>query len=194
MFALVLVVLAAPPEDAPFKFVEEVGDIRVEARPREGSDFSELRLSTVTNATVDALCTAAFGDGSIPPGDPYVRERKVLREVSRDERIMYDRVVPPLVSERDYAVRVKREYVGTNCVVRFDLANEAAPPPVGDRVRLPRLAITWRFEKSADGKTKVVYTAHSEPGGSVTAFISEGPRRKTEIDVVRRTLKRASGG
>ncbi|MFT3712143.1 MAG: hypothetical protein QM817_31250 [Archangium sp.] len=193
MISLVLVVLAAPPEDAPFKFVEEVGDIRVEARPREGSDFSELRLSTVTNVTVDALCTAAFGDGSIPPGDPYVRERRVLREVSRDERIMYDRVVPPLVSERDYAVRVKRERGQTNCVVKFDLANEAAPPPVADRVRLPRLTITWRFEKNAEGKTTVVYTAHSEPGGSVTAFISEGPRRKTEIDVVRRTLKRASG-
>jgi hypothetical protein len=59
---------------------------------------------------------------------------------------------------------------------------------------LPRLTITWRFEKLANGKTTVVYTAHSEPGGSVTAFISEGPRRKTEVDVVRRTVKRAAGG
>lgn len=193
MLTFALMVLAAPP-DAPFKFVEDVGGIRVEARPHEGSDFSELRLSTTTTATVDALCQAAFGDGSIPAGDPYVRERRVLREVSRDERIMYDRVVPPLISERDYAVRVKRERNTTNCVVRFDLANEAAPPPVADRVRLPRLTITWRFEKNAEGKTTVVYTAHSEPGGSVTAFISEGPRRKTEVDVVRRTVLRATGG
>lgn len=188
---LALVVLAAAPAVGPFAFVEEVHGIRVEAREVKDSSFSELRLSTTSNKSVEALCDAAFGDGSIPPGDPYLRERKVL-STTRDERVTYDRVSPPLISERDYAVRVRRVHDGSACVVRFELANEAAPPPVRGRVRLSRLAGTWRFVRAASGVTQVTYTAHSEPGGDVSAFIAEGPRRATEIDVVRRTLARAS--
>lgn len=175
----------------PFDFVEDVGGIRVESREVKDSSFSELRLSTVSPKSVEALCAAAFGDGSIPPGDPYLRERRVLSAAS-DERVTYDRVTPPLISERDFAMRVRRLREGTSCFVRFELANEVAPPPVRGRVRLSRLVGMWRFVRAANGQTEVTYTAHSEPGGDVSAFIAEGPRLRTELDVVRRTLARAT--
>lgn len=186
-----LALLSALVVCAPFDFVEEVGGIRVESREVKDSSFTELRLSTTSPKSVEALCAAAFGDGSIPPGDPYLRERRVLSTAS-DERVTYDRVAPPVISERDYALRVRRVRDGAACVVRFELANEVAPPPVRGRVRLSRLAGTWRFVRAANGQTEVTYTAHSEPGGDVSAFIAEGPRRRTEIDVVRRTLARAA--
>jgi hypothetical protein len=177
---------------APFTFVEEAGGIRVEAREVSGSSFVELRLRTTSAVSVDVLCDEAFGDGSIPPGDPYLRERRVLQVVSRDERVTYDRVTAPLVSDRDYALRTRRERASGTCTVRFELAPEAAPPPVRGMVRLPRLRGAWSFARGASGLTEVTYTAHSEPGGDITALLAEGPRRRTEVDVVRRLLLRAT--
>jgi hypothetical protein len=187
MSSLVLVLLLAAPE---FQVVEEVDGIRVEARARVGSKFVELRFTTASSASVESLCEAVFGDGKIPADEHTVRLRKVLRE-SADERVLYDVVTPPVVSERDYVVKVTRVRSSQRCAVRFALVTDCAEaPPPGAKVRMTALSGEWAFVP-VGGQTSVEYVSHSEPGGDLPPFLVEGARRATELDLVRRVLARA---
>ncbi|MBL8910077.1 MAG: hypothetical protein JNM17_05150 [Archangium sp.] len=182
-----LVVAAAAPGE--FELVEEVDGIRIESRPHAGSDFVDLRLSTTSPATVAKLCDTAFGDGKIPSDERTVRSRKVLSEAA-DSRVTYEQVSAPVVSDRDYSLKWTRSRVGDRCIVRFEIT-DASVPVTPKFLRLTVITGEWTFSPSADGKTRVQYVSHSEPGGGLPPFLVEGPRRRTELDVVRRTVARA---
>jgi hypothetical protein len=185
MLVLVWLVLAGTPE---FELVEEVDGIRVESRPHAGSSFVELRFTATTNVPLDALCDAAFGDGTIPADEKTVKSRRVVSQ-GRDERVTYEQVSAPVVSDRDYALRWTRTRSNERCVVRFD-STDAQVPVTPKFVRLTVISGEWTFT-TADGKTRVQYWSHSEPGGGIPPFIVEGPRRRTELDAVKRTIARA---
>lgn len=187
MSVLVLLLLTAAPD---FQLIEETGGIRVESRPISGSKFVELRFTATSRASVEALCDAAYGDGKLPPDERTVRQRKVLSE-GPDERVTYDVVSAPIVSDRDYVLRWTRSKSAQRCVVRFGIIESSDAPPVDKMVRLSVLSGQWLFE-SVDGQTRVQYVSHSEPGGGLPPFLVEGTRRSTELDAVRRTLARAA--
>ncbi len=187
MSVLVLLWLTAAPE---FQLVEETGGVRVESRPVSGSKFVELRFTATSAASVEALCDAAYGDGKLPADERNVRQRKVLSE-GPDERVTYDVVSAPIVSDRDYVLRWTRSKSPQRCVVRFGLTESRDAPPVDKMVRLSVLRGSWTFE-SIDGQSVVQYVSHSEPGGGLPPFLVEGTRRSTELDAVRRTIARAA--
>lgn len=182
-------VSAAPAE---FKKVEEVDGVLIEARRVEGAKVVELRLTTTTTKTPGSLCDAAFGDGKFDAQEPDLKSRAVISE-SDDERVTYDQISPPVVANRDYAVRARRlRESDTRCRMTFAAANELAPPmPVG-WVRITKLWGEWTFERQADGKTHVTYVVFSDPAGAVPAFMVEGSRRKFALKWVKLILSRGA--
>ena len=86
-----------------------------------------------------------------------------------------------MVSDRDYAVRGRRIHKPDgSCEVIFDVANDRAPPLKPGFVRIEKLSGSWRFEPQG-GKTHVVYTVFTDPGGSLPPFVVEGTRRKSAL-------------
>ena len=187
MIILTALLLQAAPE---FAKVEEVEGVLIEARSVTGSSLVELRLKTTTTKSPGSLCDAAFGDGKFDPAEPDLQSRKVISE-SADERVTYDQINPPVVSNRDYAVRAKRLRTGEDsCRMTFEAANEVAPSkPVG-WVRITKLRGEWRFERQPDGKTQVTYLVFTDPAGSIPAFMIEGNRRKFALKWVKMILSR----
>lgn len=184
--ALVSLVLAA---GADYSLVEEADGIRIESRPVTGSSIVELRLTTTTTHTPGSLCDAAFGEGKFDPEEPDLKARKILTE-SADERVTYDQISPPVVANRDYAVRAKRVRTSDElCVMTFAAANELAPPRPDGWVRITKLWGEWRFER-AEGKTKVTYVVFSDPAGSIPAFMVEGSRRKFAVKWLKMIISR----
>lgn len=121
LLPLVLFVAAAP----EWKQVKESAGITVEARPVEGSPFAELRAKTTVALGADALCSAAFGTGRADPKEPSLKSRRVISETA-DERVAYDQISPPFVSDRDYAVRTRREKSGTgSCRVTVEPSRQS---------------------------------------------------------------------
>jgi hypothetical protein len=170
---LALVLTAGP----DYSLVEESDGVRVESRPVTGSSIVELRLTTTTTKTPASLCDAAFGDGKFDPSEPDLKARTLISEEA-DERVTYDQISPPVVANRDYAVRAKRVRTSDElCVMTFNAANELAPPRPDGWVRITKLWGEWRFER-VEGKTKVTYVVFSDPAGSIPAFMVEGSRRK----------------
>lgn len=174
-----------------FSLVENVDGVKVEERAVDGSSFKELRFTATSPAPVQALCDAVYGDGSLSKEEAKTVKRKVLRE-SAGERVTYDQRTAPIVSQRDYAVRWRKvAQKDGSCAVLFETANELAPPLPDGWVRVAKIKGSWRFVRNGE-QTEIEYVSYSEPGGDVPAFVSEGPRRNLELDVVKKLLKTAS--
>jgi len=61
---------------------------------------------------------------------------------ARTSGVAYDQISAPVVSDRDYTVRTRREPGGPgHCRVTIDIANELAPPKVSGIVRLEKLPL-----------------------------------------------------
>lgn len=185
ILALLVPVLVAA--DADFQRIDETDGIVTESRPVSGSKYVELRLTATSTKSPEALCTTAFGDGKLDPGDPEVKSRQVLEE-GPDMRVTYDQVSAPVVSDRDYAVRGRRiHHPDGACEVIFELANDRAPPLKPGWVRIEKISGSWRFVPE-EGHTKVTYLLHTDPGGSLPAFIVEGSRRSAALRKMKTVL------
>lgn len=184
---LVSLALHAEPD---WKKVEERDGVTIESRAFETSAFVELRFTTHTTRTPESLCAAAFGTGAFDAEEPDLKSRKILSQTD-DERVTYDQISPPVVANRDYAVHAKRVRLGTACEMRFEAANDLAPPPPEGWVRINGLHGYWRFEPDG-AQTRVTYVVFSDPGGSVPAFLVEGSRRKLGVQWVKMIVRRGS--
>lgn len=189
MLSLVLLFpLAAAPE---WKQVRAEGGVVVEARPVEGSPFAELKATATVKAPVDALCAGAFGTGKADPKEPNLASRTVLTE-SEHERVAYDRIRAPLISDRDYAVRTARFPEGPGrCRVTVEVANEHAPAVKSGVVRVEKLRCAWDFEAQPDGTTKLTYVVWTDPNTSLPAFLVEPSRQALMVTWVKLVLERA---
>jgi hypothetical protein len=187
--ALTLLFLAA---DVPFAKVDEVDGVLIESRPVEGSKVVELRLTTTTDRTVKSLCDAAFGNGKFDPEESDLKARKILSE-SEHERVTYDHISPPMVANRDYAVRARRVFSDDgSCRMVFTAANDLAPPLPEGWVRIQKLAGVWQFEPAGPGKTRITYVIHSDPAGAIPPFLVEGTRRKIALKWMKLMISRGT--
>jgi hypothetical protein len=185
-----LLAFALAAEPAAFTRVDERDGILLESRPFPDSPYVELRLSTTTTRTPGSLCDAAFGTGRFDPQEPDLKSRTIVME-SADERVTYDQISPPLVANRDYAVRARRERgEDGSCAMRFSIANELAPPAPDGWVRLTKVSGSWTFTPRPDGRTRVTYVIHSDPAGTIPPFLVEGTRRALAVKWMQLILSR----
>ena len=100
-------------------------------------------------------------------------------EEKGNERLTYDQISTPIVSDRDYTILSKRmENKATGlCQIFFDTKNDRGPPPPKGFVRIPLVYGSWTFEP-ASGGTDITYFIYSDPGGSIPAFMAKGAQRK----------------
>jgi hypothetical protein len=174
-----------------FKKVDAVDGVTIESRAVQGSSFAELRFTTTTTKSVEALCTEAFGTGKFDATEPDLKSRVVLSE-SADERTTYERMTPALVSPRSYAMHMKRTWVDGACHLDFEAANDVAPAPEPGWVRVTQVRGSWRAEPLEGGTTKLTYVIFTDPAGAIPAFFVEGARRKLGVTWVKRVIERAA--
>ncbi|MDX2008920.1 MAG: START domain-containing protein [Myxococcaceae bacterium] len=174
--ALVAILSAEP----AWEKVGETDGVTIEQRPVAGSQFVELRFSLITDKTPKSLCDAAFGDGKFDPQEPDLKARTVLSEAA-DERVTYEEITPPVVSNRDYVVRARRSWEGPACRMTFEALNEGGPRPKDGWVRITKVRGFWLFEPTDNGKTRLTYVVFSDPAGSIPPFLVEGNRRKLGV-------------
>jgi hypothetical protein len=176
---------------AEWRHHETVDGIVVESRRAKGSAVTVLRLTTTVSATPERLCEEAFGRGKFDPEEPDLKSRQLIEE-SADQRVTYDQISPPVVSNRDFAVRATRVRLpGGVCEMRFEAANHLAPKLPPGYVRIEKLKGFWRFEPQVDGKTKITYLVHADPAGSIPPFLVEGSRKTLAVRWVKLITARA---
>lgn len=181
--------------EEPWQPVPVKGDnhegISVEKRVVPGSKFLEYRARASTKVSPQVVLRGLWSGLSEPP-QGTVRKRDVIRK-SDTELVFYDQVKTPVVSDRDYTMRIaqsKDEKSGA-LYVRFETANELGPPVASGFVRIPMVRGSWQIEPGEGGGAKLTYQCFSEPGGSIPAFMVRGAQQSQVVTDMRRILERA---
>jgi len=174
--------------DEAWKPVKTTRDgIAISRRPGRTSGFHEVRFQARHPAAPQRLADFVW-DGFSQAHPPVQQRDFVVRQPG--EIVFHDRVHAPVVSDREYTMRIVRERDGDVLRLVFRTAPELGPPPTPGLVTLPIAQGQWEFRPDATG-TAVTYTVYSEPGGGVPAFLVRGTQVDEALDDFRRTLDEA---
>lgn len=184
MTSLAMLMLLA---QTPFTVKGVQGGVEVSWREVPGSGFCELRFVGQATGDVEALCAKAFGSDRGDADEPYLVSRTVV-SASADERVTWDLIAPPMVSQRDYVVRRVRSRAKGSCRVEFEAFDDPARPPPSGVVRLKALRGSFSFEPQANGMVRVEHRVHMDPGGWLTPLVVEGAREEMSLAWMKRLI------
>ncbi|MFO0577064.1 MAG: hypothetical protein U1A78_23920 [Polyangia bacterium] len=165
-------------------------DLSLEKRAVPDSKFHEYRAQVTSKLSAEAILRTLWGNLTDPP-QGVVKQRQILRK-SATEVVLYDQVRTPVVSDRDYTLRIwlEREPAGT-VHLKMHTAPELGPPPADKHVRIPIIRGEWTLVPRPEGGARVTFQCFSEPGGSVPAFMVRGAQQDQVVSDVRRILAKA---
>lgn len=162
--------------------------VHLEARKVQGSAFEELRLTITLPATPAQVCRAIWHPSAAL--EHGFRRRDTLLETAT-ERLTYEQIAAPLVSDRDYTLHVTLgEGLEGGCHIAFETQNNRGPAPVAGFVRIPAIRGGWDITRAATGGTQIVYIVYSEPGGGIPAFLTRGSQRTHAVEWMKLILSR----
>jgi hypothetical protein len=165
-------------------------NMSLEKRAVQDSKFLEYRAQVTSRLSAEAILRTLWGNLTDPPKG-VVKQRQILRR-SETEVVLYDQVRTPVVSDRDYTLRIwiEREPAGT-LHLKMHTAPELGPPPADKHVRIPIIRGEWTLVPTREGGAQVTFQCFSEPGGSVPAFMVRGAQQDQVVSDVRRVLAKA---
>lgn len=194
LFALCAAPLAAARADEGWERVGEKRGVVIERRAVAGSSWKEHRASAHTELPPEQVFAAAHSSRlDDPKAQRYVKLYQVLRESDHD-RLVYEQVRAPLVSDRDYTVHIawRGDAVRRVYEVIFTARNDAGPPPSRGFVRMETLRGHWRIEADPAGGSRIEYLVMSDPAGSLPAWVARGAQVETTRDQILDTLAYAA--
>jgi hypothetical protein len=174
------------------------GGLTIYNRQRAGSEVKELRSVGVIDAPPWVCMNVVSDEGRFKDFMPYTAESKVLVD-GKDERVVYQRIDAPFVSDRDYTIRIRdvsSKKADGRVVYKkvWSLANDKGPAPKDGVVRLAVVEGFWQFEELAGGeKTRATYYVFTDPGGSLPAFVINGANKQAIPGLYEAVGKQAKG-
>ncbi len=177
------------PPNAGWKSYDSDGGIVLERRTVPGSAFFEHR-ATVTLAASPQVVADDLWKSFLERDMDSLKRRDILRQ-EPNELLLYDQIRTPVVSDRDYTMRVRRivDAARGRIEIRCESANEMGPPTPKDLVRVPIMRGGWMIASEGSG-TRLTYYAFSEPGGRIAAFLARRAQAKRSMADVRRMVQR----
>jgi len=168
--------MAAEPEaiSGEWKLVSTGENVVIYRRPRPGPGHYESKAIGEIAAST-AVVHAVIDDAeSYSRFMPYTVECRVLKREG-DSVLAYQRLAPPLVSDRDYTLRVrttsKKVEGGTSYLSRWETENALGPAERPGIVRVKLCEGSWLLEPSGPNATRATYSVYTDSGGVIPAFI-----------------------
>jgi ribosome-associated toxin RatA of RatAB toxin-antitoxin module len=168
--------LAAEPEATPgeWKLVSSSDNVSLYRRSRPGPGHYESKAigeiaapTTVVHAVIDDAA-------SYPRFMPYTVECRVLKREG-ESVLTYQRISAPLVSDRDYTLRVrttsKKVEGGTSYLSRWETENALGPAERPGIVRVKLCEGGWLLEPLGPNATRATYSVYTDSGGAIPGFI-----------------------
>lgn len=168
--------LLADPEATPreWKLVSTSDNVALYRRPRgEPGHYESKAVGEIATST--AIVHAVIDDGeSYTRFMPYTVECRILKREG-DSVLVYQRISAPLVSDRDYTLRVrttsKMVEGGTSYFSRWETENALGPAEKRGVVRVKLCEGSWLLEPLGPNTTRATYSVYTDSGGLIPAFI-----------------------
>ena len=147
-------------------------DITVYTRKVENSKILEYKASVTIDVPLEKVLSIYEDVTKLPSWFHQCVGAQLVEDEGPLQKIIY--VVMDLtgpVATRDVVFKQVKS-VEVNGEVSYTL--EAVPdkfPLQKGKVRMPYLNSIWRFTSLPDGRTEVYFRQHSDPGGSIPAFL-----------------------
>jgi hypothetical protein len=179
LFLVTLILTAAG--EPRWELAGEADQLKIYSRRHPGSEVLEMKAMGLIDASPQAVLAAISDYDRYPATMPYVVEAKVLKrpDASDPSTIFYSRVNLPLVSARDYLIRLVEESDWKDgkgyLKVRWTVVNDKddLKPVPEDVIRIRVNDGYWILEPREGGrKTFTTYSIHSSPGGSIPTWIA----------------------
>jgi len=181
MTSLLLLSLLALASDEPrWERSAQDDGIMIYSRQRPDAEVREIKAMGLVDATPHEIWTAIRDYDNYTKTMPYTVEAKVLSKEQGDRLIyFYSRLDTPLVSSRDYIIKIVDESVWKDgkgfLKVSWTAANDkdALVPLKKDIVRVRINDGYWLLEPRENGKkTFATYYVYTSPGGSIPNWIA----------------------
>ena len=171
MFVLGILALTIFPllAEGQWERVKNANAIEVYVRPVSGSAIKEFKAVTEMQSSISSILALLDDTGSYTKWMYRCTEARHLYKKNDYERITYNVVSSPWpVEDRDIAVKSVISQNKKTAVVTIKLTGLPEYIPVkAKKVRMVKLNGYWLLEPLGNGRLRVTYSMHSEPGGSV---------------------------
>jgi uncharacterized protein YndB with AHSA1/START domain len=181
MPTLLLALLMVSPPEGGWK-AERAGDgVEISSRAVAGHRVRELRVIGEIEAPPAAVFRVLADTDRYPETMAYVKEARLVAREPDGTLHAYFRVSPPVVSDRDYTLRLVLVGPGegrTTLEVAWTLSDRG-PPPRDGVVRVTLNTGGWRLEPLDGGRrTRATYQLLTDPAGSVPTFAANMANQK----------------
>ncbi len=152
--------------------IDDEDGLKVYRKQINGSSFLAFMGIKVIDAPVDKLLWVLADNQYRRNWVDRLKKSVVLEHKNAYEFILYQHFgAPPLVSDRDYVYRAKaiQNKHGQVVLKLQSVKHSKAPATVGVRGQL--YSSSYTLTPQPDGKTKVVVEIHTDPMGSLPAWI-----------------------
>jgi hypothetical protein len=178
--ALLAATFCAEAEEPKWELKAENKGVKVHVRPRAGSDIKELKSVGEIDSPPPAVFRVLTDFARYKETMPYTDESTVISMEVEDAKVkawhFYSVVNAPVVSKRDYTIRVADEsdwQDGKGYLKTHWTLSDKGPGPRKGVVRTPYNEGSWLLEPLDDGKkTRATYLLFTDPGGSLPIWIA----------------------
>ena len=170
-------------EDRGWERAGETNGIVVYNRPTEGSDIQQIKAIGEFDAPSWVVKNVLGDQANYTDFMPYTAISTILEE-EPGHKIVYQYLDIPLLSDRDYVLRVEeRSRRDADGAIIYEQTWQStlhpqSPPPDG-AIRLEDTRGSWTLV-SIDGgqRTRGTYRVHTDPGGAIPTFIVNATNRR----------------
>ncbi len=182
--------LFAEPE---WKLVTTTDDIKVWTREKEGTSIKEVKTTGLIDARSWRVLKVISDHDHYSEFMPYTKESRIL-EKNGNVVYFYTRVAPPLISERDYTIKLVSTAIpgkSGHFVTEFSQANSKGPSGKKGVVRVETVSGYWRLEPAEGGeKTSLTYYVFTSPGGAVPGNLANKANTQTVPGIIKAVRER----
>ncbi len=164
--------------DTGWQHVDTKSGVELYARARPGSGVKEFKGTGLINAKPAAVEKVISDVAAYTRFMPYVSEAKVI-STTGNVTVTYQRLDCPIVSNRDYTVRVEHGTLAGNGGAMtyrdtWETDNDDGPPELKGVVRVKVNEGLWLLEPAGPGgaSTQATYQIFTDSGGALPAFLA----------------------
>ncbi len=156
-----------------WEIAKDKNGIAVYTRHLEGSRFKEYKAVNFMRSSLSSLVALVDDAESYPDWIHTCSEGKLLKRISERETYKYTiNEAPWPVSDRDAVVHHIIDQNHDSGVITIHITGK--PFYIAKKeglLRVERIKGFWQFIPMESGQTKVIYQVHTEPGGSIPAWL-----------------------